>query len=96
MLQMATANHPEAEASFRRTMKLIGDEKWLNLMRKFAEDNFEAEANKLCAHIEANWQQFSERIFETMSSKIGTFSYRRPKKRCDVGKLRKLVSGIRD
>ena len=26
MLQMAIANHPEAEASFRRTMNLMGDE----------------------------------------------------------------------
>lgn len=74
MLQMAITNHPEAEASFRRTMQLIGGDKWLTLMKKFAEDNFEAEADKLCAHIEANWQQYSERIFQTMSSLIGILS----------------------
>lgn len=74
MLQMAIANHPEEEASFRRTMNLIGAEKWLSLMKKFAEDNLETEANKLCAHIEANWQQFSEHIFQTMSSMIGILS----------------------
>ncbi len=74
MVQMATANHPEAEASFRRTMKIIGDEKWLSLMKKFAENNFESEADKLSAHIQENWKQYSEVVFQTMSSMIGILS----------------------
>jgi hypothetical protein len=74
MLQMAIANHPEAEASFRRTMHLIGDAEWFSFMKKFAENNFESEADNLCAQIEANWKQYSERMFQTISSMIGILS----------------------
>lgn len=74
MLQLAIANNPEAETSFRRTMTLIGDEKWLGLMKKFAEENFESEANKLSDHLEANWKHYSENIFNVMAKSIGILS----------------------
>jgi len=74
MLQMSIANHPEAEASFRKGMNLMGEANWLSYMRNFAEENFEAEADKLCDHISANWEKYSENIFQTIAERIGILS----------------------
>jgi hypothetical protein len=43
-------------------------------MKNFAEENLESEAVKLCAHISANWKQYSESIFQTMAERIGILS----------------------
>ena len=43
-------------------------------MKKFGEDNFESEADRLSTDIQANWKKYSESIFQTMSSMIGILS----------------------
>lgn len=74
MLQVAIANHPEAEAEFRRTMKIIGPEAWFRLMREYVELNLEQAARETHETIEQNWDVFASKILAVLGIQIGILS----------------------
>lgn len=74
MLQMAITDHPEAEARFRATMRIIGAEQWFRLMKSVAEQNFEKEAAKVHAVVEQNWETISAPFMQRLRTELGILS----------------------
>jgi Protein of unknown function (DUF2971) len=74
MLQVAIANHPEAEPQFRRTMKIIGPEAWFRLMREYVQLNLEQAAREAHETIEENWDVFAAKILAVLGTQIGILS----------------------
>jgi len=74
MLQMATKNHPEAEARFRANMKILGPEEWLRLMNSIAEQSFEGAVPRLHHQIEQNWETISAEFSRKLRTDIGILS----------------------
>jgi hypothetical protein len=74
MLQVAIANHPEAEAQFRQTMKIIGPETWFRLMGEYVQLNLEQAAREAYETLEENWHVFAAKILAVLGIQIGILS----------------------
>jgi hypothetical protein len=74
MLQVAIADHPEAEAGFRRTMKIIGPEAWFRLMKQYVELNLEQATRQTHEKIEQSWDVYASKILGVLGTQIGILS----------------------
>jgi hypothetical protein len=74
MLQVAIANHPEAEAQFRRTMEIIGPDAWFRRMREYVDLNLDQAAREAHEAIEQNWDAFAAKILAVLGTQIGLLS----------------------
>lgn len=74
MLQVAVANHPEAEATFRQAMRIIGPEAWVHLVRQNVEVNLEEAARQAHDTLEQNWDGIASKIHDVLGTQIGILS----------------------
>jgi Protein of unknown function (DUF2971) len=74
MLQVAITNHPEAETNFRKTMEILGPEKWFRLMKDNLERSFDAAATGVHDLVEQQWGAFLERFTRIVGTQIGILS----------------------
>lgn len=74
MLRMAVAHHPEAEASFRNTMKILGASKWFQLMKDGMGRNIGPAVTAMQSYIDENWDKIFQNISKILGTQLGILS----------------------
>lgn len=74
MLQIATAKHPEAVGEFRKAMKILGSDRWLQMMKDGVARNMDRTVENAHEAVEQNWESISNNFLQLIGTQLGILS----------------------